>query len=59
MIIDDFDILGRARSPNETGSPLIVDSDTILALSVAGQSLHPVPGNRRRVFQLICVIDHS
>jgi hypothetical protein len=59
MIIDDFDVLGRARSPTETDSPLIVDSDTMLALSVAGQSLDAVPGDRRKVFQLIGVIDHS
>jgi hypothetical protein len=59
MIIDDFDVLGRAFSPNETDSPLIVDSDTVLAFPVARQSLHPVPGNRCQIFQPIGVIDHS
>jgi hypothetical protein len=35
MIIDDLDFVSVALAPHETDSPLIVDSDAVLALAAA------------------------
>jgi len=42
MVIDDLDLLGRTITPNETDSPLIVDSDAVLTFPIATQFLQPV-----------------
>jgi hypothetical protein len=47
MIIDDLNAFGRTVSPDEADSPLIVDSDTILILSVTAKVLKPVAWNGR------------
>src|ERR1035438_6074541 len=59
MIIDNLDVLRSALSPDETDSPLVVDSDAMLTLPVAGQSLDPVSRNRRDVFQFFGIVEHS
>jgi hypothetical protein len=59
MIINNFDILRSALSPDETDSPLIVDSDAMLTPPVAGQRLDPVTWNHRNVFQFFGVVKHS
>jgi hypothetical protein len=35
MIVDDFHIVAMAIAPSETDSPLIVDSDRMLPMSIA------------------------
>jgi hypothetical protein len=59
VIVDDLDTLRSAFSPGKTDSPLIVDSDTVLPLPVADQSLKPISGNRPDVFQFLGVVEHS
>jgi hypothetical protein len=56
MIIDDLDAFRRALAPDEADSPLIVDPDTVLTLSVTAQSLKPVSWNRRHVRQIAGVV---
>jgi hypothetical protein len=41
VIVDNFNVTG-AVIPNKTNSPLIVDADAVLSLSIALQSLKPV-----------------
>ncbi len=45
MIIADFDIIGISPGPAEADSPLVVNSDTPLAFSLASELLKPI---RRR-----------
>jgi hypothetical protein len=49
VIVHDFDVFGaiRARRPLETKAPLLVDPNAVLAFSVAGESLQPIPWELR------------
>jgi hypothetical protein len=42
MVVNDFDIFGVAVVPQETHTPLIIDTDAPLACSTSPQSLQPV-----------------
>ena len=42
MIIDDLDVAGTVHIPDETNAPLIVDSNTVLALSASLESFESV-----------------
>ncbi len=59
MVIDDFNVLCSAVGPDKADSPLIIDSDAVLALPVAGQSFEPISGNGRDVTQCIGIMQHT
>ncbi len=42
MIVDDFDVVRIAISPPKANSPLVVDPDAVLALSVAAEFLQSI-----------------
>lgn len=42
MVIDDLDVIGVAVAPHKADSPLVIDPDAVLTLSVAVQGLQPV-----------------
>jgi hypothetical protein len=42
VIINDLDIVSVAVSPHETHPPLIIDTDAVLALTVAAKLLQPI-----------------
>jgi hypothetical protein len=44
MVVDDFHIVGVAVPPHEANAILIIDSDAVLALALAVQSLQSVSG---------------
>ena len=46
MIINDFNILRSRSGPAEADAPLIVDTNAVLTLSIAIQSLKSVAGRR-------------
>jgi hypothetical protein len=46
VIVDDFHIEAMTFAPKEADSPLIVDPDRMLALSIASQGLQLIPGWR-------------
>lgn len=46
MVVDDFHVVAMAFVPDKTNSPLIVDSNGVLAFSVTAQSLQLI--RRRR-----------
>ena len=48
MIIDDFDICRSVFGPGEAKAELVVDSNTVLALSSAAQGFQVVTGGERR-----------
>ena len=51
MVVDDFHIAGVAVSPHEADAILIIDSDAVLALALAVQSLQPVSGRNVQIIQ--------
>lgn len=59
MIVDDLDAFRRTISPRETDSPLVVDPNTVLPLSVTGQQFEPVSRHRCHVLQHSRVVQHS
>ncbi len=52
MLIDDFHFIGITATPNEADSPLLVDSDRMLTLSYAAQSLQMIPWRRSKNTQM-------
>jgi hypothetical protein len=42
VIVDDLDVFGACIGPGETDPPLIVDPDTVLALTVTTQCLQSI-----------------
>ncbi len=51
MVVDDFHVVGIAIPPHEADAILIIDSDTVLALALAVQSLQPVSGRHTQIIQ--------
>jgi len=47
VIIDDLDILRPDFRPAEAHSPLIVDADAVLSLTISYQRLQPIARRRR------------
>ena len=44
VIIDDLDIMGPIGIPDETDTPLFIDSYAVLAVPIAFQALKPIAG---------------
>ena len=53
MVIDDLDINGTLRSPNEADPKLIIDTDAVLARSIACQRLQTVTGRYLKIVELL------
>ena len=51
MVVYDFHIVGVAVPPNEADAILIIDTDAVLALALAMQSLQPVSGRNIQIIQ--------
>jgi hypothetical protein len=52
VVIDDLDQFGAAVAPDEADAPLIVDSDAMLAASVASQGFEAITGQCPQVHEL-------
>jgi hypothetical protein len=57
MIVRNLDVPRRAIPPYEAEPPLIVDADTVLALTVAAQTLQTVARRHAQIFDLPRGID--
>lgn len=53
MIVDDRHVVRVAAAPDETDPEPVVDTDTVLALSIAAQRFEAVPGEGRQVPKLV------
>jgi hypothetical protein len=51
MIVDNLYVFGAIRPPSETDSPLVVDSNTILSLSVASERFEPIAREGSQVIE--------
>ena len=52
MVINDLDIHGFIAHPLEANSPLIIDTDTVLAQPIAFKHFKPIPGRRQKITQI-------
>jgi hypothetical protein len=53
VIVDDLDVVSVAAFPKKTDTPLIVNSQAMLALSVAPELLQTISRDRRQVRQAL------
>src|SRR5579872_7468108 len=51
MVVHDFHLLRIATAPDEANPPLIIDSDAVLAGSVASQGFQPVAWRCKQIAQ--------
>jgi hypothetical protein len=52
VIVDDLNIVRITSVPDEADTVLIVDANTVLAASIAGEQFQPVSGERSQVAKL-------
>jgi hypothetical protein len=58
VVIDDFYLVGAAVAPDETDSPLLVNSNAVLAVTISFELLQTVPGETHQIVQLLGRIQH-
>jgi hypothetical protein len=58
VVIRDFNVVGISRAPAETDPPLLVDSDTVLPISVTPELLESVAGRDPKIFEDRGGIEH-
>lgn len=51
MIVNNLDFVGVAAFPPKANTPLCIDSDTVLVLSVAVESLETITGRDSQVIE--------
>jgi len=51
MIVNDLNVVGIAASPKEAHTPLIIDADAVLTLTVALQCFQAVPRRNHQILQ--------
>ena len=54
MVIDNFNVVRIAITPDEAQPPLVIDADAVLALPIALQCFQPVAGQGGEIFQARC-----
>jgi hypothetical protein len=58
MVVNDLHVVSAPVTPHETHTPLIVNPDAVLSLSVSVQSLKPVPRRGRKILKFNGGIEH-
>jgi hypothetical protein len=58
MVIDDLDVECTAIVPDKTDTPLIVNSNAVLARSLSFESLQRIAGRNLEIAESPSVIDH-
>lgn len=59
MIVCYLDIMSISVQPSKADSPLVIDSDAMLSLSVARKFLKPISWGNPKVVQSLCRIQDS
>lgn len=57
MVVNDLNPFWTSVAPPEADTPLIVDSDTVLARTITAQTLEPVTRRNPEVFQTTRSVD--
>ena len=58
MVINNLDVVGVMRAPYETDSPLIVDPNAVLSLTVAAKFLQVVTRRNPQILHRLSVVQH-
>src|SRR5437879_355806 len=58
MIVNDFDVPRTVISPAKANSPLVVDSDTVLAAAIAAKFLQSVTRRHPQIVQILRAVEH-
>jgi hypothetical protein len=59
VVVNDLNLVRVSGAPAEANSPLIVDTDAVLLVSVAAQPFEAVSGRNPQVIQPLGGIEHS
>lgn len=59
MIVADFNVIGMPFFPLETDSPLFVDAEGVLPLTVALESFKPVARRDEKIVEFRCSLDEA
>ena len=51
MVIDDLNTLRMAISPKKADSPLVIDANAVLPLSIPFERFKPIRGRQPKIFQ--------
>ena len=54
MIINNFNAVCTTIFPNETDSPLVIDTNRMLPFAIPAQLLQPIPGWNPQILKGIC-----
>lgn len=57
VVVDDLDFVGMAILPTETDAILLIDSNTVLAPTIASQSLESVARRDRQMLEIPNTVD--
>jgi hypothetical protein len=58
MIVDALDLVSVAGTPSKTDPPLVVNSNAVLALPIAGEFLESVSWRNAKISQRLRVVQH-
>jgi hypothetical protein len=58
VIIDNFDFVSVPLTPHKANPPLIVNTNTALALAIAFQPFEPIAGQCRKRWQIRRRVEH-
>jgi hypothetical protein len=51
VVVNDFNVFGSMTGPAKADSPLVIDPDAVLPLSVAPQALQSIAGRHTQVIE--------
>ena len=57
MVVNDFNPFWTSVAPPEADTPLIVDSDTVLARTITAQTLEPVARRNPKILETTRSVD--
>src|SRR5205085_10255356 len=59
VVVDDFDFVGMAISPDETDPPLVVDADRMLPAAIAFQRFETIGGRNAKIGKALRRIEQT
>lgn len=59
MVVDEFDVVGVAITPNETNAPLLIYPDAVLTVPVTVEAFQPIARQLCQILYGICRMQHQ
>ena len=57
MVVNDLNPFWTSVAPREADTPLIINSDTVLARTITAQTLEPVARRNPKILQMTCSVN--